>query len=61
MSKTKLYPLKCLRSNGRWNKGDVASFEKDRAEALVKSKIWEETELPAASEGVDEPANADKK
>lgn len=57
MTKVKLYPLKCVRSNGRWNKGDIASFEEDRAKVLLKSKNWVEAELPDADDGEDSEAS----
>lgn len=65
MTKVKLFPLKCVRSNGRWNKGDIASFEAERAEVLVKSKNWVKTSLPAADDNEgdqgSESAKASKK
>lgn len=61
MTKVKLFPLKCVRSNGRWNKGDIASFEAERAKVLVKSKNWVETDLPDADGDEDDQGSESSK
>lgn len=54
MAKVKLI---CTRTSGRWNKGDVASFEAETAKEFTKAKgaIWK---LAADGDDADAAAKA---
>jgi len=47
--KTKLV---CIRTHGRWNKGDTAGFEKDTADKLVEGKnaAWKKSAAAKSNE-----------
>jgi hypothetical protein len=58
MSKTK---LECTRTHGRWNKGDVASFDPDMAEKMTDAKnaAWKKAtkrRAPKKDDGGKDPA-----